>query len=216
MNRREAVQYISLLVGGTIVGSHYFLEGCKSKTGVSMTFTPEDISFLDEVADTILPTTKTPGAKAAKVGQFMTVMVNDCYEAPDQTIFHEGMAKLDEASNKKNGKSFIESSPQQRQELLVELDKDAKAFQKKTDDYFDAMTDEQKHEMAMQKDKEGTDPRSAKMRENPNYYFILMKQLTLLGYFTSEIGCTQARRYVETPGKFEGCVPYAKGDKAWA
>lgn len=216
MNRREAVQYISLLVGGTIVGSHYFLEGCKSKTGVSMTFTPDDISFLDEVADTILPTTKTPGAKAAKVGQFMTVMVNDCYEAPDQKIFHEGIAKLDEASNKKNGKSFMESSPQQRQELLIDLDKNVKDVKKKTDAYFDEMTVEQKREMAMQQDKDGTDPRSAKMREDPNYYFTLMKQLTLLGYFTSEIGCTQARRYVETPGKFEGCIPYAKGEKAWA
>src|SRR5258708_1527477 len=114
MKRREAVQYISLLLGGTIIGSNYFLEGCKSKTGVSMAFTPDDVSFLDEVADTILPATKTPGAKAAKVGQFMTVMVNDCYEASDQKIFHDGMSKLDEASNKKNGKSFIDSSPQQR------------------------------------------------------------------------------------------------------
>jgi hypothetical protein len=216
MNRREAVQYISLLVGGTIVGSHYFLEGCKSKTGVSMTFTPEDISFLDEVADTILPSTKTPGAKAAKVGQFMTVMVNDCYEAPDQKIFHEGMAKLNDAANKKNGKSFMESSPQQRQELLVELDKNVKDVSKKTDAYFDEMTVEQKHDMATEQDKSGTDPKSAKRREDPNYYFTLMKQLTLLGYFTSEIGCTQARRYVETPGRFDGCVPYKKGDKAWA
>ncbi|MEP7253617.1 MAG: gluconate 2-dehydrogenase subunit 3 family protein, partial [Ginsengibacter sp.] len=62
----------------------------------------------------------------------------------------------------------------------------------------------------------GTDPMAAKMRENPNYYFILMKQLTLLGYYTSEIGCTQAMRYIETPGRYDGCVPYAKGDKAWA
>lgn len=216
MNRRDAVQYISLLLGGTIVGAGYFLEGCKSKTGVSTDFTPETIAWLDEVADTILPATKTPGAKAAKVGQFITVMVNDCYEAPDQKIFHDGISKLDEASNKKNGKSFMDSSPQERHDLLVELDKQAKADQKKTEDYFDTLPDEQKHEMALQKDKDGSDPKADKFRENPNYYFILMKQLTLLGYFTSEIGCTQARRYVETPGKFEGCVPYAKGDKAWA
>jgi hypothetical protein len=43
-----------------------------------------------------------------------------------------------------------------------------------------------------------------------------MKELTLLGYFTSEIGCTQARRYIETPGKYDACIPYKKGDKAWA
>ena len=216
MKRREAVQYISLLLGGTIIGSNYFLEGCKSKTGVSMIFSPEDIAFLDEVADTILPPTKTPGAKAAKVGQFMTVMVNDCYEAADQKIFHEGMSKLDEASNKKNGKSFIESSTQQRHDLLSEIDKELKDYKKKTDDYFDAFPDEQKHEIAMQKNKDGMDAKTKKMREYPNYYFTMMKELTLLGYFTSEIGCRQAMRYVETPGKFEGCVPYAKGDKAWA
>lgn len=216
MNRRDAVQYISLLLGGTIIGSNYFLEGCKSKTGISMVFTPEDVAFLDEVADTILPATKTPGAKAAKVGQFMTVMVNDCYEAADQKIFHEGISKLDEASNKKNGKSFMDSSPQQRLDLLTELDKGNKDFKKKTDDYFDALPDEKKHEMAMQKNKDGIDPKADKLRENPGYYFTMMKELTLLGYFTSEIGCTQARRYVETPGKFEGCIPYAKGDKAWA
>jgi hypothetical protein len=216
MNRREAVQYISILMGGTIIGSSYFLSGCKSKTGVSMVFTDADISLLDEIAETILPATKTPGAKAAKVGQFMTVMVNDCYEAPDQKIFHEGLSKLDEASQKKNGKSFIESSTQQRHDLLVELDKDAKTYQKKASEYYRSLSDEQKHEMTMKKDKDGTDPMAEKLRENPNYYFILMKQLSLLGYFTSEIGCTQARRYVETPGKFEGCIPYKKGDKAFA
>jgi hypothetical protein len=216
MKRREAVQYISILLGATIVGSNVFLEGCKSKTGVSMTFTPGDISLLDEIAETILPTTKTPGAKAAKVGQFMTVMVNDCYEAPDQKIFHEGLAKLDDASQKKNGKSFLDSSPQERHDLLVEIDKNANAFQNKASQYYNSLSEEQKHEMTMKKNFDGVDPLAPRYRENPDYYFILMKQLTLLGYFTSEIGCTQARRYVETPGKYEGCIPYTKGDKAWA
>ena len=217
MERREAVQYISILLGGTLIGSSYFLSGCKSKTGVSMTFTPDDISFLDEVANTILPPTKTPGAKAAKVGQFMTVMVNDCYEATDQKIFHTGISKLDEASKNKNGKPFLESSPQQRLDLLTELDQGNKDYKKKTDEYFATLPDEKKHEIAMQNNKDKTtDPKAEKMRENPNYYFTMMKELTLLGYFTSEIGCTQARRYVETPGRFEGCIPYKKGDKAFA
>jgi hypothetical protein len=50
----------------------------------------------------------------------------------------------------------------------------------------------------------------------PAHYFRMMKELALLGYFTSEIGCTQAQRYVETPGRFDPCVPYAPGEKAWA
>ena len=48
------------------------------------------------------------------------------------------------------------------------------------------------------------------------HFFTMMKQLTLLGYFTSESGATQALRYNPTPGKFIGCIPYKKGDKAWA
>jgi hypothetical protein len=44
----------------------------------------------------------------------------------------------------------------------------------------------------------------------------MMKELALLGYFTSEIGYTQAMRYVEAPGRFDPCVPLAPGDKAWA
>ncbi len=216
MKRREAVQYISLLLGGTLIGGNAFLSGCKSNTGVSMTFTDADISFLDEIADTILPATKTPGAKAAKVGQFMTVMVNDCYEEKDQKIFHEGMSKLNEASKNKNGKTFIESTPQQRHDLLATLDKEAKEYKKKIDDYFDSLTAEQKHTIALQKDKDGKDPQTDKMREYPNHYFRMMKELTLLGYFTSKIGCTEARRYVETPGKYEGTIPYKKGDKAFA
>jgi hypothetical protein len=43
-----------------------------------------------------------------------------------------------------------------------------------------------------------------------------MKELTLLGYFTSEVGATKALRYVPIPGRFDGCIPYKKGDKAWA
>jgi hypothetical protein len=53
-------------------------------------------------------------------------------------------------------------------------------------------------------------------REPRPFYFRMIKELTLLGYFTSEIGYTQALRYVETPGRFEPCVPYAPGEKAWA
>jgi hypothetical protein len=44
----------------------------------------------------------------------------------------------------------------------------------------------------------------------------MMKELTMLGYFTSEIGMTQAQRYIESPGRFDPCVPYTAGEKSWA
>lgn len=187
MERREAVQYISLLLGGTLVGGGAFLTGCKSDTGTDAKFSEEDIAYLDEIANTILPDTPaSPGAKAAKVGAFMTVMVNDCYEEKDQKIFHEGMTKLNDFSKKTYDNSFMKLDEKQKHNLLVTLDAEQKKYSKD------------------------------KKKEDPAHYFRMMKELTLLGYFTSEIGCTKARRYVETPGKYEGCVPYKKGDKAWA
>ena len=206
MERRELLKMIAALTGGAFIGGE-LLTSCKSGPLVGgATFGEADTAFLDEVAETILPATKTPGAiisgtaasevasllldtpgaKAAKVGQFMVVMVNDTYEDKDQKIFHAGIGKLDEASKKANGKSFLEATPEQRTTLLTALDKEAKDYQK------------------------------SKKPEDPNHYFTMMKQLTLFGFFTSKEGATQALRYIAVPGKYDGAYPYKKGDKAWA
>ena len=217
MDRRELLKMIAAVTGGAVLGGELFLAGCKNAPSIGgPIFTAEDISFLDEVADTIIPTTSSPGAKAAKVGQFMTVMVNDCYDGDDQKIFHDGIKQLDEASNKKFSKDFMSITPEQRKELLVEIDKAAKDYHKKVDDYYDGLPIEQKRDLALQQNKDGKDVRAEKRRKNPQYYFIQMKQLTLLGYFTSKEGATEALRYKAVPGKFEGSVDYKKGDKAWA
>ena len=186
MNRRDAVQHISLLLGGTIVGGQAFLLGCKSKTAKEQGFTADNIAYLNEIADTILPTTKTPGAKAANVGKFMTVMVNDCYEEKNQKVFKDGMDKVNDLSQKQFDKQFMEASPEQRLKLLISLDAEQKEYTKN------------------------------KKKEDDPHYFRLMKELTLLGYFNSEIGATQARRYVPVPGRFDACIPYKKGDKAFS
>jgi hypothetical protein len=186
MERRELLKMIAALTGGVFIGGE-LLNSCKSGPSVGgPTFSEADTAFLDEVAETILPATKTPGAKAAKVGAFMVVMVNDCYEDKDQVIFHAGIGKLDEACKKTNGKSFLEATPEQRTTLLIALDKEAKEYQK------------------------------TKKKEDPAHYFTMMKQLTLFGFFTSKEGATEALRYVAVPGKYDGAYPYKKGDKAWA
>lgn len=189
MDRRQALSRVALILGGTVVGANFFLEGCKpadqeAKTGLD--FDANDIAYLDEVAETILPATATPGAKAAKTGAFMTVMVKDCYEQKNQKIFREGMNTLNNQSKKKFDKVFLEITPEQRHELLVEIDKEQAKYT------------------------------SEKKQDDPPHYFRLMKELTLLGFFTSEVGATQALRYVEAPGRYDGCIPYKKGDRDWA
>jgi Gluconate 2-dehydrogenase subunit 3 len=196
MDRREAVKRVSLMLGGlALVGSGSgLLAACTkqdravaAKAGAGA-FTPEDIAFLDEVSDTILPdTAKSPGAKAAKTGAFMALMVTDTYSPEDQAVFRAGMTALDEASKSANGgATFVSATPAQRTAVLTALDKAQFDFQK------------------------------TRKKDEPQHYFRMMKELSMLGYFTSEIGATKALRYKESPGPFQPCVPYTKGDPAWA
>ena len=191
IDRREAIKRVSALLGGVaLVGGSALWTGCRSEHGAAGAaagaFTGDDVALLDEIADTILPETRTPGAKAAKVGPFMAVMVTDCYDARDQQIFRTGMRALDDASSKANGKSFMSATPAERLALLESLDREQKAY-----------TDRKKP-------------------DDPSHYFRMMKELTLLGYFTSEIGYTKAQRYTESPGRFDPCTPYKKGETSWA
>lgn len=188
MNRRQAVQRVAIILGGTVLGADMFVQtGCNtvSKEKGSF-FTKGEISLLDEIAETIIPKTDTPGAKDAKVGEFMNVMVRDCYTEENQKIFSVGLKTIERLSREKNGKNFLNITPEQRTTLLTGIDKEQSAYHK------------------------------SKKSEDPSHYFRLMKELTLLGYFTSELGATQSLRYVSVPGRYDPCIPYQKGEKAWA
>jgi hypothetical protein len=186
VTRREAIRRVSALMGGAaLIGQGAWLSGCTPAESASSSFSDGDVALLAEIADTILPETKTPGAKAAGVGAFIAVMVRDTYDSREQRVFRDGLETLERESRKQNGSGFMASSPAQRLALLQRLDLEAI------------------------EDMRG--PGS----DRP-HYFRMLKELTLLGYFTSEIGCTQAQRYVENPGRFDACITYTAGDKAWA
>ena len=48
------------------------------------------------------------------------------------------------------------------------------------------------------------------------YWFRTLKELTVLGYYTSEIGATQELRHVAVPGRFDACVPFEQIGRTWA
>jgi hypothetical protein len=186
MNRREALARVVAITGTMAFGSEFFLTGCSVHgKDRSVALTARDLTLMDEIAETIIPTTNTPGAKAAGVGAFMATMARDGYDDNTFAVFRKGLEQIDKASRTHHGKAFLDSSPGERTALLTELDRDAWNYMRQ------------------------------KARNDPPHYFRLMKELTLMGYFTSEIGSTQALRYVETPGAYDGDVPYKQGDRAW-
>ena len=175
MNRREAVQRLSLLVGGVL--SPPVLAGVMGQvlnTGESVLTTAEQEALIAEVADIIIPTTDTPGAKAAGADKFIIRVMRDCFIKDDQDKFYAGLAKLDADSKSKFGKGFKDLSTADKNEMVKQT-----------------MT-------------------------NDKPFFLRMKELTAAGYFTSEIGATQALEYLPIPGRFDGSAPYKPGQKAWA
>jgi hypothetical protein len=137
MHRREALQRVAVIMGGTVIGADLFLTGCKTEEKkATMSFSQEDIPYLDEIAETIIPTTDTPGAKAAEVGKFMTVYVTDCYDENNQKIFHEGMVKINDAADKKFSKDFIKLTAEQKHDLLVDLDKEQRISENEEEGRF--------------------------------------------------------------------------------
>ena len=193
MDRREAIRRVSALLGGiALVSETALLEACGGERSAARTgaaaFSPNDVAFLDEVADTILPETSTPGAKAAQCGAFMALMVTDTYQDRDQQVFKNGLQQLDTACQQMHKTGFMAATPAQRLALLEQVDKEQKA-------YMDSRA-----------------PNS----DTPSHYFRMMKELALLGYFTSEIGYTRAMRYIEVPGRYDPCLPYKQGETSWA
>jgi hypothetical protein len=210
MDRRELLKLIAVATGGVMIGGDFLLTGCKNpESGPSMVFSAEDLAFLDEVAETILPQTSTAGAKAAGVGAYMTVMVNDVYSKEDQEIFHKGLVTLNEACEKMHGHGFMKATPEQRKELLISVDKEVSEYKKKQDAHNKEV--EEKNKPAAKYTSGTENPESM-----PNHYFQQMKQLTIYGYFTSQKGRTEALRFVPVPGRWEAVIDYKKGDKAFA
>lgn len=175
INRRETIQRLSLMLGGALsMQVTAGLMGQVLNDGPSLEVDDAQRALLAELADVIIPTTDTPGAKAAKVEEFIIRVMRDCYVLEDQQKFYASLAKLDADSQSAHQKGF------------VDLDADAK----------NAMV---------------TD-----LLKTNQPFFRQMRQLTVTGYFTSEIGATEALDYVAIPGRFEGDIPLAEGQKTWA
>lgn len=193
MDRRDLLKMIAAATGAAMVGIPAFANAADAPAGDGMEFTPEDIAKLDEVADTILPRTSTPGAKEAGVGAFMATFAADCYAPRVRKNFRDGLVTLDERA----GGRFVALAPEARTTLLRELDAEA--------------TKQRRSREAAQEAAEDPDDVAANL-----HWFTLVKQLAIFGFFTSQVGANEVLRFVPVPGRYDGDVPYVPGTPAWA
>ena len=194
MERRELLKMIAAATGAAMVGLPALVYGQAPAVGATNALSAVDVAKLDEIAETILPRTRTPGAKDAGAGAFMAQFVSDCYTAKEQTTFRAGLADLD----KRAGGQFVALTPQARTELLRKVDAEAR-----------------KH-AATHGGNGVTDTGAAEVPNVMPHYFTMIKQLTLFSFFSSKVGATEVLRYVAVPGRYDGDVAYTPGTPAWA
>lgn len=204
MKRRSFLSSMALILPTALVSMDVLLPSCKNSDVEKEGFTEENIQLLNEIGETFIPVTAdSPGAKAAKVGEFMKVYVTDCYSPDQQNIFWNGIKSLKKVSSKKYNKDFTKLSVAQKKSVLESF-QDETANAKKV------------------KEKEGTGDaiqtgraQSSEATNNARF-FPMIQNIVAFAYFTSEPGATKALRYIQTPGSYKGNVPYKKGEKSWA
>jgi len=193
MERRDAIRYTAFFMGATLSASAItsILEGCKvdtSETWMPTHFSSGETDFISELGETILPKTKTPGAKDAMVERFIdtcrplrfTAEVNDKFKKNLHTLMEQAKTDL--------GKDFMKATPEARLEWVNTLEKTS----------FEAVK--------AQPD----------MPEEEKPFYLELKMNILGGYFLSEIVAKEYFAFDPVPGRYDPCIPYEEVGKAWA
>lgn len=181
MNRRQALQHIGVLMSVSPLTA-LAIEKYPSQPRNSVLapfLTADEQAIVAEIAQLIIPTTGTPGAKEAGVPAFIEMMIQDCYRQPEQELFKKGLAGL-AAKAKAMGNSFVGLGTAAKNSLLTELESDALQNHTRVPTFWE-----------------------------------LLKELTLIGYFTSEAGMTKAMNYVPVPGRVD-TIKLKPGQKAYS
>lgn len=194
MHRRElfrlfaAGAVIPALTPNLIAMARAAVRNSQSASGLALrTLDAHQNATVIAMTDLILPQTETPGAKAAKVNAFIDVILSDWATDAERKDFLQGLAGVDERSNELFAKAFIDCAPAQQESLLRVMDEEWV--------------------------REAQGPKPLRSSSQEKYYrqlqdsfFGVFKRLTLVGYYTSEIGFTQELQEVIIPGSYHGCT----------
>ncbi len=194
MNRREALRRTAMLMGGALSAPAIIgvMNGCTAKPTID--WKPEFLTndqgvIISRLSDIIIPATDTPGANDVGVPAFIDKMLKDVYSKQEQEAFIIGLKEFEDRAKKDTGDSFAELS-----------EEDQTSFVKTV------------HKEALEK------PVPGGGSSVPKPFILMVKELTLLGFFTSEAGATQVLQYVAVPGAYKGCVPVSEAGngRTWA
>ena len=201
IDRREAVRRIAVLLGGavstpTLTG---LLAGC-TPPGSDAPYVPRTLSRaqlrrVETIAEHIIPETDTPGASAARVHDYVDMMLSDFYSDAAREQFLLELDRVDDVATSVVGKSFDSASPDERRVVLEALDEAA----------FPDPTARPEVAAAIE----------ARIAAGDPPFMRTMKELTVSGYYTSEVGQTLELRLVPF-GSYDADIPFDDVGRSWA
>ena len=163
----------------------------KSASGPRTLSARED-RLVAQLAEIILPETDTPGAKSVKVNEFIDLILTEWCEDDERKRFLAGLSEVDARSAKLFGKDFLAASPEQQIEVVRQMDDEMASAE-------------------LAKRNAGQSTREA--ADHAPDFFRRFKELTLIGYYTSEAGATRELHFEMMPGSYQGCVPLAQNPR---
>ncbi|MFT4519464.1 MAG: gluconate 2-dehydrogenase gamma chain [Halioglobus sp.] len=202
MNRREFLQCAALLVSGATASQLgfslteeqqvYLATAPNYNTAASSYLSAPQRKIIAAMCEVIIPRTETPGAIDAGVPMFVELMAADWFNDEEQAIFQAGIKDMEVRIPKEFGKSFDQLDASQQLEIMEALEDDA--------------SDSPWYEFA--------NIQRQFISDAP--FICQVKELTIWGFFTSEVGSTQVLRYDPMPMYFDGDTPLSPEDSAWA
>ena len=196
MHRRELFRLLSAAAVAPVLTPEFLtlLRQAQPSTDYKIrTFSPHQNDTVIAMIDLIIPATDTPGAKGARVNEFMDVILTDWAIPQERAGFLKGLDDADVQSTTLFGKTFLEITLAQQIALLRSLD-----------DAVDWHHSDPREPV----------PRDQRDSELRGEFFRVFKKMTIHGYYTSEIGFTQELKLEIIPGAQHGCVPVTPEKKA--
>lgn len=158
------------------------------------TLTPHQDAIVSTIAELIIPETETPGAKSVRVNEFIDLILSEWFDAEDKANFLTGIDGVDRQSHELYSKDFVDCTAVQQKQLLTAMDEE-----------LTEMRQADRHAMRL---------RGRRQMPADRSFFYAVKQLTLVGYFTSEEGAKQTLHYQVIPADHSACVPLAEAEEA--
>ena len=194
MQRREALRLLAAAATLPLVSRDAFslfqeVHQQLPQTAALKAFDPHQNATVVTISELIIPQTDTPGAKAARVNEFMDLIVAEWYDQEQRSTFLTGLADIDRRSQSWFSKNFVECSDKQQIQILNDLDEESQVKSETT-------SRRRARNVAL----------TTRLTDK-QLFFPMIKQLTLIGYYTSEIGFVQELHEEIIPARHAGCVP---------